>query len=64
MTQPAPAQPLADDDTDLATGLTGRDLRKAALAVCAASTDVDDARDLLEALGLLDQLRGTDRLAS
>lgn len=64
MSQSIPTPPLADDDTDLATGLTGRDLRRAALAVCAASTDVDDARDLLDALGLRDQLRGTDRLAS
>lgn len=53
---------------DPATGLTREDLRRAALSVCryAAEADLgtDGARDLLEALGLLDDLRGTQTLAS
>lgn len=42
---------------DPATGLTPTDLRRAALSVCSYATDTDDARMLLEALGLLDDLR-------
>ena len=52
-----------DDDIDLATGLTRGDLRNAALTVCRYSTDADDARYLLEALGLVDDLRA-ESLAS
>lgn len=52
-----------NDSYDAATGLTRDDLRAAALTVCAHSTDVDDARALLEALGLVDDLRG-EALAS
>jgi hypothetical protein len=46
-----------DSTLDLATGLTGDDLRRAALTACGYATDVDDAREMLEALGLLDDLR-------
>ena len=49
---------------DPATGLTPTDLRRAALSVCSYSTDAEDARELLEALGLLDDLRGQQSLAS
>lgn len=42
---------------DPATGLTREDLRRAALTVCGYATGVDDARDVLEALGLVDDLR-------
>jgi hypothetical protein len=49
---------------DPATGLTPADLRSAALAVCGYSTDADDARGLLDALGLLDDLRQQTSLAS
>ena len=48
---------------DPATGLTGSDLRRAALTVCRFATDVDDARALLEALGLTDDLRRTEPAA-
>ena len=48
---------VPDTDLDLATGLTGADLRRAALTACAHATDTDDARMLLEALGLVDDLR-------
>ena len=54
---------MADDTMDLATGLTKDDLRRAALTVCGYATDPADARDLLEALGLVDELR-QDALAS
>ena len=49
---------------DPATGLTPADLRRAALRVCGYATDSDDARELLEALGLLDDLREQPSLAS
>lgn len=52
-----------NDDIDLATGLTRSDLRNAALTVCRYSTDADDARYLLEALGLVEDLRA-ESLAS
>lgn len=52
-----------DDTQDRATGLSRNDLRRAALTVCAFATDAADARDLLEALGLVDDLR-QDVLAS
>ena len=52
---------MATDPTtslqDPATGLTAGDLRRAALTVCSYATDVDDARALLEALGLSESLR-------
>jgi len=49
---------------DPATGLTPADLRRAALSVCSYASDTDDARELLAALGLLDELRGRTSLAS
>ena len=49
---------------DPATGLTPADLRRAALSVCDYATDVEDARELLAALGLLDELRDRPSLAS
>lgn len=42
---------------DAATGLTPDDLRRAALNVCRYSESVDDARELLESLGLVEDLR-------
>ena len=49
---------------DPATGLTPADLRRAALAVCGYATDVEDARELLTALGRIDELGGRSSLAS
>lgn len=49
---------------DPATGLTPADLRRAALSVCAYVEDAAEARELLDALGLLDELRGATSLAS
>jgi hypothetical protein len=46
-----------NDSIDLATGLTGADLRRAALIVCGYATDAQDARELLESLGLVEELR-------
>lgn len=46
-----------DDVLDLSTGLSRNDLRRAALTVCGYATDVEDARYLLEALGLAEDLR-------
>ncbi len=37
--------------------LTREQLRTAALAVCAAATDVIDAEELLDCLGLIDELK-------
>lgn len=57
---------MAHDGTDTldpATGLTRADLRAAALTACNYATDAEDARSLLEALGLLEDLR-PDALAS
>ena len=49
---------MADHDTlDPATGMSHNDLRRAALTVCSYATDTDDARELLEALGLVEDLR-------
>jgi hypothetical protein len=51
---------MSDDVNDIldpATGLSPADLRRAALTVCGYATDTDDARDLLEALGLVEDLR-------
>ena len=48
---------------DPGTGLTPADLRHAALAACSYAADATEARELLDALGLLDELRGTQRLA-
>ena len=47
-----------NDAQDPATGLTSADLRRAALTVCSYAESVDDARELLEALGLTEDLRG------
>ncbi|MCW2679035.1 MAG: hypothetical protein JWM62_436 [Frankiales bacterium] len=52
-----------NDTQDLATGLSRNDLRRAALTVCGYATDAGDARELLEALGLVEGLR-QDVLAS
>lgn len=49
-----PTDPLA---LDPATGLTPADLRRAALTVASYATDAAEAREMLEALGLLDQIR-------
>ena len=69
-------QPIDSEDTvqdldrstalvaDPATGLTPTDLRRAALSVCSYATDAEDARALLETLGLLDDLRNPATLAS
>ncbi|HVM26320.1 MAG TPA: hypothetical protein VM433_01435 [Mycobacteriales bacterium] len=46
-----------DATVDPSTGLTRDDLRRAALTVCHHATDADEARSLLESLGLLDALR-------
>lgn len=51
---------MADDQNDLldpATGLSRDDLRRAAITVCSYATDAEDARYLLDALGLVDDLR-------
>ncbi len=52
-----------NETLDLATGLSRNDLRRAALTVCGYATDAEDARTLLEALGLVEDLR-QDALAS
>ncbi len=52
-----------DLSTDPATGLTPEDLRRAAIVACSYADGPEDARELLEALGLLDDLRGVARLA-
>jgi hypothetical protein len=57
------AEDTNDDTLDLATGLSRNDLRRAALTVCGYATDAEDARTLLEALGLVEDLR-QDALAS
>ena len=49
---------------DPVTGLTPADLRRAALAVCGYATDAEDARELLTALGLIDELGGRTSIAS
>ena len=67
---PTPEDTMQDLDrstalvADPATGLTPTDLRRAALSVCAYATDAEDAAGLLDALGLLDDLRGQTTLAS
>lgn len=53
-----------EDIPDRGTGLTAADRRHAALAICQSANDADDARVLLEALGLLDELRGAEQLAA
>jgi hypothetical protein len=57
---------MADETLTLdpATGLTKGDLRRAALTVCRFATDVDDARELLDALGLTEDLRRPEPAAS
>lgn len=52
-----------DVSLDLATGLTAEDRRRAALVACDYAQDAEEARELLAALGLLDDLR-EERLAS
>lgn len=64
MTEPAAAPDRFIDGTDPSTGLTRDDLRRAALSVCSYAADADEARDLLESLGLLQDLRDAQRLAS
>ena len=64
MAAPAPDPDRFVDGTDPATGLTRADLRRAALAVCSYASDAAEARDLLESLGLLDDLRDAQSLAS
>ncbi|MFP5220633.1 MAG: hypothetical protein ACLGIG_13070 [Actinomycetes bacterium] len=54
-----PSTPTTPPMTDVATGLTSDDVRRAALTVCSYSADAAEARDLLEALGLLDVVRET-----
>lgn len=51
------ADSTPDNALDPATGLSREDLRRAALTVCGYATDTDDARELLEALGLVEDLR-------
>lgn len=51
------AHDVSDSALDPATGLTRQDLRAAALTACRYAVDAADARDLLEALGLIDDLR-------
>ncbi len=58
-----PTTPDLDLIPDPGTGLTPADRRRAALTVCSYAADTDEAREMLDALGLLDELRGTDRLA-
>ena len=48
---------------DLETGLTAADRRHAALVACGYAGDPAEARELLEALGLLAELRAEVRLA-
>lgn len=57
------ATDITDSALDPATGLTREDLRAAALTACSYAVDAADARDLLEALGLIEDLR-QDALAS
>ena len=52
-----------DQIPDPGTGLTPADRRRAALNVCRYALDVEEAREMLDALGLLDELRGVNRLA-
>jgi hypothetical protein len=49
---------------DPTTGLSADDVRRAALAVASYAADAAEARDLLDALGLLEALRGEHSLAS
>jgi hypothetical protein len=46
-----------NDTFDPTAGLSRGDLRAAALTVCGYATDTEDARSLLEALGLVEGLR-------
>lgn len=54
-----PTTPSTPPMTDLTSAMSADELRQAALTVCAYATDAAEARDLLEALGLLDVLRET-----
>jgi hypothetical protein len=47
---------MRSTDVSDALPLSLEQLYKAALAVCAASIDINDAADLLDCLGLLDEL--------
>jgi hypothetical protein len=49
--------------TDPATGLTGQDRRRAAVVACGYVETVEEAREVLEALGLLEDLQTARRLA-
>ncbi|HWH27647.1 MAG TPA: hypothetical protein VNU26_01580 [Mycobacteriales bacterium] len=53
------SQPTTPPMTDVASGLSTDELRRAALTVCGYATDAEEARSLLEALGLLDVVRET-----
>ena len=55
--------PATAQVVDPATGLTPADLRRAALSVCAYAADAAEARELLDALGLLEDVRAA-QLAS
>lgn len=50
---------MADETLTLdpATGMTRAELRRAALTVCGYATDAQDARELLDALGLTEELQ-------
>ncbi len=50
---------MADETMTLdpATGFSHEDLRRAALVVCGHAADAQDARELLDALGLSEDLR-------
>jgi hypothetical protein len=63
-TAPLTASLTASLVADPATGLTPADLRRAAIAVCSYANDVEDARELLTALGLVDELGGRSSIAS
>ncbi len=58
-----PTTPHLDLVPDPGTGLTPADRRRAALAACAYAADAEEARDLLESLGLLEELQESRRLA-
>lgn len=58
---------MAERDTTLDVGqvhqLTYDEIRRAALTVCARAHDVDDARELLETLGLAQDLRHAQQVS-
>ncbi|MCW2777531.1 MAG: hypothetical protein JWN17_1256 [Frankiales bacterium] len=65
VTQPEPVAAVLDLDLvpDPATGITPAGRRRAALSVCAYAGDVEVARELLDALGLLEELQREATLA-